>query len=263
MITLFDIMRNAQGSGGIDLFARQAGLGAEQAQRAMEALLPAFSLGLQRSAANPAAFGALLGLMGAPGTRSFFDNPSQAFTPQGMANGNDVLRYLFGSSEASHQVAQQVAMSTGLGAQVVQQMLAPMAAVLLGGLAKSASEQGLAGLVSQWAAALHRLQMQGTAPAAAASVPNPYAAWAELMASMMGTKPPQPQRQEGPFNPYEFWADMMGRMVGRPAAAPPQPDPSSPFGMLLQMFQTGREMQGKYLDEIETILRRAWTPPAS
>ena len=58
MFTIFDLMRPGA---GMDAMARQFGLTQDQAQRATEALLPAFMLGLQRSAGNPNAFANLMG----------------------------------------------------------------------------------------------------------------------------------------------------------------------------------------------------------
>ncbi len=51
---LFDMMMNAQNGEAMQTMARQFGLDKEQVEKAMAALMPAFSTGLKRNAANPA-----------------------------------------------------------------------------------------------------------------------------------------------------------------------------------------------------------------
>ncbi|QLP96405.1 MAG: DUF937 domain-containing protein [Rhodoblastus sp.] len=50
MFNLDDILRQAQGGGAAQTLARQFGISPDQAQAAMEALTPAFQMGLQRQA---------------------------------------------------------------------------------------------------------------------------------------------------------------------------------------------------------------------
>ena len=95
-------MRCAQGGGAIDTMARQFGLTPDQVERAMQALLPAFTLGMmQGSAREPDAFARTLGLMGSGRYVPFFDNPALAFSQGAMAEGNEALQALFGSKDVS------------------------------------------------------------------------------------------------------------------------------------------------------------------
>jgi hypothetical protein len=98
-------MRGAQVGGAIDTMARQFGLTPDQVERAMQALLPAFTLGLQGSAREPDAFARTLGLMGSGRYAPFFDNPALAFSQGAMAQGNEALQALFGSKDVSSSVA--------------------------------------------------------------------------------------------------------------------------------------------------------------
>ena len=107
MFTIFDLMRPGA---GMDAMARQFGLTQDQAQRATEALLPAFMLGLQRSAGNPNAFANLMGAAA----------PS---TSQPQAAGSQALGQLFGPPDLTRQIAEQAAHWSGVSAQVMQQMM--------------------------------------------------------------------------------------------------------------------------------------------
>ncbi|WP_163454629.1 DUF937 domain-containing protein, partial [Escherichia coli] len=66
----------------------------------------------------------------------YFDNAAQAFSPQGVQQGNDVLGQLFGSKDLSRAVAAQAAQASGVGQQVLQQMLPVLASMVMGGLFK-------------------------------------------------------------------------------------------------------------------------------
>jgi hypothetical protein len=188
MFNLFDIMRNAQGGAGIDAMARQFGLAPDQAQKAVEALLPAFALALQRSAMNPAALSQLFASLGGGHYARFFENPAQAFSPQARSEGDDLLARIFGSPEVSRQVAQQAAAMAGVGTEVMRQMMPVMATTLMGGMSQKAATQGMGDLFARMAAMFHAAA--AVPQAASPSGQNPWAAWGEMVGAMMGGAPP-------------------------------------------------------------------------
>ena len=63
MPSLFDIFAQAQNGAGMQALAQQFGLSQQQTQAAVEALLPAFSQGLQRNTADPYGLGAFMTAM--------------------------------------------------------------------------------------------------------------------------------------------------------------------------------------------------------
>jgi hypothetical protein len=191
------MMRNAQGGAAFDNMARQFGLSPQDTQRAVEALLPAFVMGLQRSATNPNAFANLMSLVGSGRPTGFFDHPNLAFSPQAQSQGNDFLGQLFRRSGASRRIADQAAAWSGVGAAAVQQMMPAVAAMLMGGMAKTAS--------------------QPPPP----EPQSPFEAWSGVMRQMLGVEPkPAPE----PANP---WLDMMQKMTGqKPAEPAPTPPPA-------------------------------------
>jgi hypothetical protein len=103
-----------------------------------------------------------------------------------------VLSQLFGSKEVSHAVAAQAAATSGVSQAILKQMLPIIASMVMGGLVKSTSNQGLGGILGQFAEMM-RGQMPGQQPA------------------------PQPQ-QQAPANPLDT---IFGGMFGNAAAANP------------------------------------------
>jgi hypothetical protein len=260
MVHLFDIMRQAHQGAVLDDWSRQFGLSVRDTQRAVEALLPAFSLGLQSAARDPGAFARLLETMMSGRYAPLYDGRS----PSGSGAGGDALLQLFGSPEAAQRIATQVSAMTGVGAQAVQQMMPVMAATLMGGLSKYASLEGLSDLLRQWADWLQVAHAK-VAPSPAAR-PGPeeasarfYAAWSDLVGSFFGGASRPAGRRPDPV-PTDPWSAMMTSMAGlsRPAEPPPPPPQPNPFEPLAQMFQTGREVQAQHLAGLQSIMDSVW-----
>ena len=123
MFNWFDLMRQAQGGAGFDNLAQQFGLQPQQAQLAAAALMPALAMGLQHSAMNPAATMQFLNLMSGGHYPAFFDSASRAFSAQAQAEGKAVLDKLFGSDDVTRRVADQAARFSGVGTEVMNQIL--------------------------------------------------------------------------------------------------------------------------------------------
>jgi hypothetical protein len=275
MFNLFDMMRSAQGGAAVDTMARQFGLNYEQAQRAMEALLPAFAMAFQRNATNPNNFANLLSMMGSGQYARFFDNPAQAFTAQAFRQGNDILGQVFGNKALSQQIAEQSAAVAGIAPEIMKQMMAPAAAMLMGGLSQTAASQGLAGFFDQ----LADMFRGGTPRAGLRSEPaaqDPFTAWAQMMTGMMGGAAPSPQPREasppGDATPHPLgpWGAMMtGFMRGLQPEPEPRPEsdadtppaPRNPFDVFSQMFEAGREVQEQHLAALQQIFDAYWGAP--
>jgi hypothetical protein len=141
MLPLFDMLSQAQDGRGMELLARQFNLSQQQTQLAVEALLPAFSQGLKRSASDPYGLAGFMTALASGNHAQYFDNASKAFSPQGVQQGNDILGQLFGSKDLSRAVAAQASQATGIGSQVLQQMLPVLASMVMGGLFKQSTGQ--------------------------------------------------------------------------------------------------------------------------
>jgi hypothetical protein len=219
------MVRQAQGGLAVDLFARQFGLPPDQVRRAMEALMPAFAIGLERNAAaNPAGFAEFL-RAGHP-MLAFFQAPAQAFTPEARAEGAALLGPLFGSAQVSEAVVRQAAAMTGIAGPVLRQMLPILAGLVVAGLVHAALNQDYAGEFARFAAAMQGRPAEKPAPA------------------------PMP--------------DLFSLMLGKPAPPPPPPPPT-PFETMGEtmghLFEAGREVQEQYLRTLQSTFDAVWGPP--
>lgn len=185
MMNLFEMMQTAQNGQAMQNLARQYGLSQQQTQSALDALLPAFTMGLQRQTQDPYAFGNLAQMMTASPFGKLYDADGDGIPDNAQVMGNNVLAQLFGSKEVSNAVVAQAAATSGVGQAILKQMLPVIASMVMGGLFKSAGNSGLGGVLGQFAE-----MMQGKMP---------------------GQQPaPQPQAQT-PANPMN---DMLGQILG-------------------------------------------------
>jgi hypothetical protein len=93
-MTLNDIVKNAQGGKAVDNLAAQYGLSSADAEKAVQAMIPAFSAALQQIVSHPAAIAGVLKEL-TSGEHAASYAPGQAPAP-GAAAG-DALGRIFGS----------------------------------------------------------------------------------------------------------------------------------------------------------------------
>jgi hypothetical protein len=287
MPNLFDMLANAQNGGGMEALARQFNLSQEQAQAAVEALLPAFSQGLKRNTSDPYGVGAFLSGLSSGQHARYFDDAADAFSPQGTADGNDILGQLFGSKDLSRAVAAQASQATGIGQQVLQQMLPAVAAMIMGGLFKQSTNQmpagGFGGASNPLQEIIEQMMKQGggfgapqapqpqQAPQPANPFDNPFG---KILQDMFGDgaqqqapqqTPRQPQQVPGGYgdNPLgRIFEEMMrGGQAPQPQPAPqprqranPSERPRNPYDDLFgDMFETGAKKRDDYQKGVESI----------
>ncbi|OCP37050.1 DUF937 domain-containing protein [Ensifer sp. LC163] len=263
MAPLFDMFMQAQNGQATELMAKQFGLAQEQMAKATAALLPAFSAAFKRNTTNPYDFGALLTAMSSGNYAKYFEDVSQAFTPQGMADGNGILGQLFGSKEMSRAIAAQAAQVTGISQEIYKQLLPAMADTLMGGLFKQATGQfagpngafannPMATMMQQW--------MEATG---LAKKPEPQAnpfdnPFTQAMQSFFGAGKKEEKAKTPDFfadNPFmKAFQDMMQTGAGT-TAKPAADNPAvAQFSQLMNsMFDSGLEMQKEYQKNIEAL----------
>ncbi|MDX8502514.1 DUF937 domain-containing protein [Mesorhizobium sp. VK4C] len=248
MPSLFDIFAQAQNGSGMQALAQQFGLSQQQAQAAVQALLPAFSQGLQRNTADPYGMGAFMTAMASGQHAKYFEDATRAFTPQGIDEGNGILGHLFGSKDLSRAVAAQAAQATGLSQQVLQQMLPAMASMMMGGLFKQTNNQmqaagGFGGGGNPLGEIIEEMMRQAGGGAQAPQprqapqqAPSPYGdnPLGKVLQDMFGgAQQPQSQPQQAP-SPYgdnplgKVLQDMFGGGAQQPQGQPQQTQ--SPYG---------------------------------
>jgi hypothetical protein len=263
MVNLFDIMRNAQSGAGVQNLSRQFGLTGPDTQRALEALLPAFSAGFQRLAHDPNAFAQLLQMVTSGGYAPFFDAPQTSAAS--WEKGAEALTRIMGSKATSRIVAEQAAAATGMGVDVLQQMLPMVAATLIGGAFRYASLDGMGDMLARWSDAFKQAHaaQQPPKPVPRPSPASPFEIWLAALnpAQSVSRAPPPPP---APRNQAEAWSALVDAMLGGPAAAkpaPPAPPEPNPVQMLAQMFEAGSQAGAQYVASLKTIMDGAWEIP--
>jgi hypothetical protein len=249
MMNLFEIMQAAQGGRAVDNLSNQFGLSPNQTQSALEALLPAFSMGLQRQTQAPDMFSQLAGMMtgGQTHQQAFEDANGDGIPDHLQQEGNAVLGQLFGSKDVSRAVAQQASAMSGVSDSILKAMLPVVASMLVGGLTKSASSQGLGGILGQLAQGM----MTGGQPSnPMANNPMANNPLGGLLGSMMGGG-----QQAGGGG--LMGAVLGGLMGGQRPAPEPQNAGFDPTQMgldaLTNMFSTGRQVQDQYQNNLQSI----------
>jgi len=268
MLPLFEMMMKAQNGDAVNAMAKQFGLAQEQMQQAMAALMPAFSTGLKRSAANPYDFSSLMAAAGSGNYARYFEDMSKAFSPQGIADGNNALGMIFGSKDVSRAVAAQAEQMSGIGQEVYKQMLPVIANTMMGGFFKQIAGQFQAAgeafskgsppeFFGQWMEAAGMKEKPKTA--GNPLFDNPFTQGVQALFQQAGST--NAGQGANPFaNPF---LDMFAGSIPRndaspsddgPEAKPAAPSDTNPFsGLVSQMFDSGVEVQKTYQKNVESI----------
>jgi hypothetical protein len=261
MNNLFDMIRNAQGGNGMGQLAEQFGLQQSQVQSALETLLPAFSMGLEKQAQNPASMFDMFGKAAQGGYANMFDQG--ASQQEATTAGNDILGSLFGSKDMSRAVAAQAEAASGISSTILKAMLPVIASMVMGGVMKNMfNGQGgmLGGLLSS--------MFGGGNPQQAGLNPAGGGGFGDILGQMMGGGQ-QPPANGGGLN------DLLGQMMGGAQQAPAgggmpgglgdllgqmmgggqanqaqQPNPMDMFG---DMFKSGAQAQQAHVDGLQSI----------
>lgn len=263
MLPLFDMMMKAQDGHAVEAMAKQFGLAQEQMQQAMAALMPAFSTGLKRSVTNPYDLSSLMTAAASGNYAQYFEDLTKAFSPQGIADGNNVLALIFGSKDVSRAVAAQAEQMSGIGQEIFKQMMPVVANTMMGGFFKQMASQFQAAgeafsqgkpadFFGQW---MEAAGLKEKPRAANPFLDNPFTQGFQSFLRQAST-------QAGTENP--FLAMFTG--VARPEApaeqaakgdgdkAEPQQGGTDGFsGLVGQMFDSGIEVQKAYQKNVESI----------
>lgn len=233
-MNLFDILNSAQGGNAPQALGKQFGLSPAQTQAAIEALMPAFSKGLQQTASSPQGLGSLLTMLA--GGQNI----------QGADAGNGVLGQLFGSKDLSRAVTAQASQATGIGQDVLKKMLPVLATMLMGGMAKQTNQQiqaGTFGASNPLGEIIEQMMRQGGGQAQQPS-PQSNNPLGDILGQILkggGQPKAQPRRQQAPTgsgNPIE---DILGQILGGGQGGQTQtaPQGNNPLGDILDQILKG------------------------
>lgn len=150
-MNLNDILQSAQGGAGLQNLGTHFGLSPEQTQAAIQAIIPALSHGLQRTAQDPGALSGVVGEIASGAHAGSYADPSQ--TGAAADAGSAAMGTIFGGAGAQNQIAQQIARMSGLDPALVASLLPAVTSMALGGLAHAMHTQGQGEALDQGAPA--------------------------------------------------------------------------------------------------------------
>jgi hypothetical protein len=140
MASLSEILDNAHEGDALEAIGRQFGLTPAQTEAAVNALLPAISMGLKRSTATVDGLGDLLGVMGQQqDLHGMYDDAETAFGSEGVAAGNEALSVIFGSPDVTRAVADHAQQLSGVSSGILKKLLPVVAGMVLSGLMRGGS----------------------------------------------------------------------------------------------------------------------------
>ncbi|HEY7444485.1 MAG TPA: DUF937 domain-containing protein [Vicinamibacterales bacterium] len=141
-MNLVDLISNAQGGAALQEIGSQLGLGPQQTTTALAALVPALAAGFQRNAQSTGGLDGLLSALSNGQHARYLDNPAVLGRADTITDGNGILGHVFGSKDVSRQVASRAATQTGLSEDVLKRMLPMVAALIMGAMARQATQGG-------------------------------------------------------------------------------------------------------------------------
>jgi len=141
MLPLIEMMLKSQNGDAFSQIQKQFDLNPAQTEKALEAVMPAFSTGLKRNAAKPRDFGAFMQTLSGGRHEKYAEDTKAAFSREGVREGNGILGHLFGSKDVSRAVANQAAESSGVDEGIIKKMLPVVATMVMGGMFKQSTGQ--------------------------------------------------------------------------------------------------------------------------
>jgi hypothetical protein len=139
MNPLMEMIMGAAGGGAVQQLGQQFGLSQEQTTGALGQLIPALLGGVKNNTQQEGGMEALLGALSGGNHGRFLEDPSLIGQAETTSEGNSILGHLLGSKEASRAVASHASAQTGIGADILKQMLPVVATMVMGGLSKQNS----------------------------------------------------------------------------------------------------------------------------
>ena len=144
-MNLLEMLMSAGGNAAVGQLGSRFGLDENQTMAALQQLVPALGGGLQRNISAEGGLDNLLGALSGGNHSQYIDNPELVNSEETTAEGNGILGHLLGSKDASRELAAQASAQTGIGADVLKQMLPVVATMVMGSLSKQSAAGGFLG----------------------------------------------------------------------------------------------------------------------
>ena len=276
MASVFDMFSGPQGDAFAGMVADHFRLQQEQAEKSLAALVPAFSEGLKRRTSEPEGLGAFMQNLASHDWMKYAKDPSAAFTPEAIRDGQALLSSWMGLNDLTKAVAQQAEAMSGISASVIQQMMPHLAPVVMGNIQnRMFAPMGMPGMnmgnmgwgsttgsrsgdaMSAFIRSAQDTQQKFAEVQIAALSQTPFGKiLEEMLRQQTGTQRRAP-------NPFEGtpWGEIIDQMMGGKAKRTPDlsdvPNPFNPENNPLgRIFQDMLKNSGNQAEEAE-----AQTPP--
>jgi hypothetical protein len=145
---LIDIVRQAQGGNALANMARAFNLNPQQAEAALQAVMPELARGIERNTLSRGGVADLVEALGSGRHAGNLQNPAMFGNPDVQAEGNAILGHILGTKDSSRAVAQRASLSSGLGEGLLKMLLPYIAQMLMGALANK-TQGGLGDILSK------------------------------------------------------------------------------------------------------------------
>lgn len=136
MTEILQMILQSQGGNASHNLAQRFGVSDAQANSAIGALLPALLNGVQNNVGQQGGLEGLLGALAGGRHERYVDEQDSLYQQETIQDGNGILGHLLGSKDVSRQVATQASAQTGIGSDILKQMLPVVATMLMGSLSK-------------------------------------------------------------------------------------------------------------------------------
>ena len=133
---LLQTVLNARDGNAVAELGRSFGLDQGQTAAAVGQLLPALAAGLSHNTAQPGGIDGLMAALSGGAHERYLDDASAMTGTGAVQDGNGILGHILGSKDVSREVAARASAQTGIGADVLKQMLPLVATLAMGALAR-------------------------------------------------------------------------------------------------------------------------------
>lgn len=142
-MNLLDTILSAGGGAVVKQIGAQFGLKESQVKTAISVLGPILAGALAQNVNRSGGLDSLLGALKGGNHDQYIDNSSILSQSNTVKDGNGILEHLLGDKSVSREAANRATTQTGLGADLLKQMLPVLASVVMGGVSKGARNDGL------------------------------------------------------------------------------------------------------------------------
>ena len=141
---LLQMILSAQGGNAVNNLSERFGISNEQTSSAVSSLLPARLSGMNKNVKQEGGLDSLIGALSGGKHQQYVDDREAIFGDAPVEEGNGILGHLLGNKDVSRQVATAASARTGVGTDVLKQMLPVVATMLMGSLSKQTQGGNLA-----------------------------------------------------------------------------------------------------------------------